>query len=312
PGQQAFTYAEPVSINQYGLRGPELQNRDEIDLRVICLGDSITFGVGVPDEVPFPRQLEARLSEHDPALGVEVINAGVQRYFTYQEIDWLRSRGLPLRPDIVILACYYNDLGLRPTGEYVREFENQREQAATSLRNHLPWLYLAAKNSALVELAKQAWLTSKKRKSYLSRVDAHLTAREEREWKALEDELASFRRLAESEGFVPIVVTIPARIQVQQNLFSGPFPRRVLEICRRLGVRAVDTSPLLVRSLEEGADPYLPWDNHLSEIGHRIVAARLFDVVESVRLGQQDEGSGFAGKGERRPEPTPLNERAIR
>src|SRR5262245_31923159 len=128
PDQRGYTFAAIVTVNALGYRGPEVElERQPGTLRVLCLGDSITFGVAVPDDVPYPRQLENRLRTRDTTQPVEVINAGVQRYTTYQEIDQLRLRGLSLKPDVVVLGLYANDLARRPAGDYAREFEHERE-----------------------------------------------------------------------------------------------------------------------------------------------------------------------------------------
>jgi len=50
--------------------GPEVPNLDSPGRTIVCLGDSITFGVGAEPGQPYP----ALLSEK---LGIELINAGV-------------------------------------------------------------------------------------------------------------------------------------------------------------------------------------------------------------------------------------------
>lgn len=88
-------------------------------------------------------------------------------------------------------------------------------------------------------------------------------------------ELRAFKDLALEHGFSPLVVTIPGRIQVQKKFPDSLFPRRVLEICRRVALPAVDVHGAFVRSLDRRIDPYLPWDNHLSAAGHGLVAAAI-------------------------------------
>ena len=46
-----------VTTNSIGLRSPEIR-QNKPDLRIVCLGDSVTFGWGVPEEDSYPRQLE--------------------------------------------------------------------------------------------------------------------------------------------------------------------------------------------------------------------------------------------------------------
>jgi lysophospholipase L1-like esterase len=273
PNQNAYTAAEPATINAQGLRGPALRRlRSDSGLRVLCIGDSITFGYGVGDAAPFPRQLEPLLRSAFPERDVEVINAGVQRYFTYQEIDYLRGRGLELRPDVVVLAVYSNDLGVRPDGDYVREYEKEREQAATAFRSRFPLLYTLTKNSALVELTKGVYLRTTEGNT-LRMFEGVATERDERRWEAMSREIAAFKELSTQHGFFPMVIAVPARVQIQKAFPASLYPKRVLEIAQGEGLESVDFVERFRESLSRGVDPYLPWDNHLSVEGHALVAS---------------------------------------
>ena len=211
-----------------------------------------------------------------PDRGAEVVNAGVQRYFTYQEIDFLRLRGLQLRPDIVVLIVYINDLNLRPRGDYSREYEKEREQAASAFRNRFPWLYLLAKNSALVELMKNAYLQGGEDPGGLRILEGIAGQKDEERWKAMERELDAFTQLSREHGFFPMVVAIPARIQLQKEFPRSLYPQRLLMLAERGGLESLDLLASFRESLNRGVDPYLPWDNHLSSDGHRLVAAAIF------------------------------------
>jgi lysophospholipase L1-like esterase len=284
PNQHAYTAAEPATINAHGFRGPELRNlRSDSGLRVLCIGDSITFGYGVGDDVPFPRQLEHLSQQAWPERDVEVINAGVQRYFTYQEIDFLRGRGLELRPDIVVLVVYSNDLGVRPSGDYLREYEKEREQAASAFRNRLPLLYTLVKNSALVELSKGAYLRATTGGAGLRMFEGVATARDEERWNSMRQELAAFKQLARDHDVFPMVVAVPARIQIQKDFPSSLYPKRVLMLAQSEGLNSVDLVATFRQSLEGGVDPYLPWDNHLSAAGHSLVAKSIINRLIELR-----------------------------
>ncbi len=284
PNQIAFTAAARATINAHGFRGPELRSGSNASrLRILCLGDSITFGYGVGDDEPFPRQLEHLFRKASPHRDVEVINAGVQRYFTYQEIDFLRTKGLQLRPDIVVLVVYSNDLGVRPSGDYLREYEKEREQAASAFRNRFPMLYTLVKNSALVELSKGAYLRATEGRGGLRMFEGIATRRDEERWNSMGKELATFKRLAlESDAF-PMVVAVPARIQVQKEFPSSLYPKRVLTLARHEGMESVDLVATFQESLKRGVDPYLPWDNHLSAPGHALVAESIANRLMALR-----------------------------
>ena len=76
-------------------------------LRILALGDSCTFGLGVDDHVTWPSQLERILRQ----LGwdVDVINSGVPGFTAWQGRRYLESEGLRLQPDVVVFCFGFND-----------------------------------------------------------------------------------------------------------------------------------------------------------------------------------------------------------
>jgi hypothetical protein len=84
-------------INSLGLRGRETGYQKPKDIfRIVVVGDSRTFGWGVPIEKHFTTLLEGYFK------GVEVINLGVSGYGVDQELLRLRQEGFRFEPDLVI------------------------------------------------------------------------------------------------------------------------------------------------------------------------------------------------------------------
>jgi lysophospholipase L1-like esterase len=102
-------FAVTVSVNALGGRGPERPaTRTPGVARILLLGDSFAFGWGVEEQESFGAVLERRLAER---VGpVEVVSAAVPGYSTDQHYIYLRTRGLALRPDVILLATSENDL----------------------------------------------------------------------------------------------------------------------------------------------------------------------------------------------------------
>ena len=196
-----YTLASHVRINSLGFRGPELRTLRGTPL-LFCVGDSMTYGVGVEDEETFCSRLERRLAGDWPQATPEAINMGVQRYYTFQEIDLLRLHAPRLRPEIVILAVFLNDLGARPSSDYTREYEKEREQAATAFRNVAPQLYLLIKNSALIALLRENYLAWGSRESSARHaLQGIITDRDERDWRGLEQELSDLKKRQTNTAF---------------------------------------------------------------------------------------------------------------
>jgi lysophospholipase L1-like esterase len=99
-----------VNINTMGLRDREYpQEKPQDGLRILMLGDSVTFGWGVEAVDTVAKKLEEKLNAGAENAGVEVINAGVGNYNTIQEVTYFLKRGARLNPDIVILNYFIND-----------------------------------------------------------------------------------------------------------------------------------------------------------------------------------------------------------
>ena len=109
PGMRKVEDGILYEINSHGHRGREYRIEKEPGVtRVVCVGDSCTFGFLNREEDTYPRLLEKCLND---AAGrkFEVINAGVSGYSTLQEALALALKVLPLRPDWVIIQCGHNN-----------------------------------------------------------------------------------------------------------------------------------------------------------------------------------------------------------
>jgi lysophospholipase L1-like esterase len=101
-----------VRTNSLGLRDREYETPKPNDtFRVLCLGDSCTWGLGVEPEETFHERLEAELNaQSGPTHGYEVINGGLIGYTITQCLEAYRSRWNELSPDLVILYTGRNDV----------------------------------------------------------------------------------------------------------------------------------------------------------------------------------------------------------
>jgi len=112
PGLEGEFWGAPVSINSLGMRDREVDARpSDHESRVLLLGDSVPFGLGVSYEDSIPHRLQQLLSESaEPPRHFRTLNFGVPSYNTEQELIQLRTLGMSLRPDLVILLFTTNDI----------------------------------------------------------------------------------------------------------------------------------------------------------------------------------------------------------
>jgi lysophospholipase L1-like esterase len=97
-----------LRTNSMGFRDRDIAvKKPDGVVRVVCLGDSMTFGLGlIREEVPYPRQLERFLNEGQSSPRYEVLNAGISGYGTDQEVATLKKRILRLSPDVVTIGFF--------------------------------------------------------------------------------------------------------------------------------------------------------------------------------------------------------------
>lgn len=100
-----------VRINPFGLRErPEITpQKPDGEHRILCIGDSFTFGWGVPEEKGWVRMLEDDLRQDDD--DVRTVNCGAVGALVIDEYQAaLQHRFAGYDPDAVIVTVCLNDL----------------------------------------------------------------------------------------------------------------------------------------------------------------------------------------------------------
>jgi lysophospholipase L1-like esterase len=99
-----------LSLNSEGFRDNEFpETKGSSSFRIICMGDSWTFGANVDQEQAYPQQLRALLKQKFPAAELEVFNLGVLGYSSYQVLELLKRKAIDIDPDVVIIGAAWND-----------------------------------------------------------------------------------------------------------------------------------------------------------------------------------------------------------
>jgi hypothetical protein len=95
-------YIVDYDIGPNGFRGPAHYDKKKPGYRIVALGDSYTFGLGVPFEDTYLSLLEDKSR-------VEIINAGVPGYSTIHELNLYTFYAGYYDHDLVTLLFYDND-----------------------------------------------------------------------------------------------------------------------------------------------------------------------------------------------------------
>ena len=100
-----------TDINSKGLRDVEhTYKKSNGVFRILGLGDSFTFGLGVEFNESCLSVLEKRLNAGNKSKNYEIIKAGVPGYGTDNELAYLKTKGIKYDPNLIIMLYYLNDI----------------------------------------------------------------------------------------------------------------------------------------------------------------------------------------------------------
>jgi lysophospholipase L1-like esterase len=115
-------------VNSLGFRGPDTpREKPSGKYRIVALGASTTYGIGLADEDTYPAQLEAALRYSLPSIDVEVINAGLVSATTAESLHRFFTDILPLSPDMIFIYHGYNDLVPRMFNDFAEDYYHFRK-----------------------------------------------------------------------------------------------------------------------------------------------------------------------------------------
>lgn len=166
PPNQTFVYrGKTIITNSHGLRDDEFSRRKPRgEWRVLCLGESGTFGEGVAARDTYSEVLERRLQAAYPDGRFQVVNAGLPSYTSFQMATYLERVGLAFSPDLVIvysgsndqLPSYFVDRVTARRPAYGRGFTDREVYERRFAVPGWPWL----RHSAFVRLLAASLLST--------------------------------------------------------------------------------------------------------------------------------------------------------
>ncbi|MDJ0867404.1 MAG: GDSL-type esterase/lipase family protein [Myxococcota bacterium] len=304
PGKQVWYRGTPVTTNALGLRSPEVEPKQPGELRILSLGESGTFGIGVDDDQTYSARLEAVLRERLPDRRVTVLNAGVPAWSSFQSRLYLEVRGLALEPDVVLFSHEFNDYlpaSLRTGGGTEADAVRSDRQLHQSRRSAL-WRSLQ-RRSALVRFIGYGVARARLRRfeaagEFVSPYDIGLpqigvSARLRREGdeaadaSPLPERNLPTRVLPEERAGIVAEVAALARaagvqlVVIHPSYFrSRPHECELTRFCVESGVPMFEAHEVLHPAGRLGRGTFRD-EGHPSERGHQRLAVALADFLEA-------------------------------
>lgn len=285
------------SINDLHLRGGAVRQPTPSRRRIVCLGDSRTFGIWLDlgrfrYDNDFPRYLGELFATRPGPQAIEVLNAGVIGYSSAQGLRWVRT-GLidELHPDLLILAFGVNDYA--PSWNPALRTPDPATPLGRSLLRR-------SSSLRLWQLSLAAW----------RRVPAVHAAPMSVPWVDHQHYGSNLRRLARAtrrRGVDPIFVDIglrplemgpslpafPGASTNDLSLYGAPtleglhrlhdsYRDILLQVGRQEGVPVIDGTGALAAASKAGASAFGAYDfTHPNVDGAKLLARAVYDALES-------------------------------
>jgi len=281
--------------------------------RILVLGDSFTFGVGVEDSQTFCYLLQEYLnkSSRDNKVKYEVLNSGVPSYVPLIEYLYLKNEGVKFNPDLVILFLDMSDL--IQTQYYLKNAVKDKKGEITRVTPQKPYHFGAVVH--LVRKIKSRFYYLYKPISIIENIiwkdvemafnehDAGLfkftlsadQAQWKGQWQDIYAHIDLISAFCKKEGINFLVVTYPYGHQVNnyesnkirrhfgipENYTAPPDVFYMLE--RAFSEKGICVLDLLTVFKEyKGKAPlYFSADIHWTKYGHKLVAVSLFNFLKN-------------------------------
>jgi len=272
-----------LSTNAQHLRtekpGQPLRPKQPGTFRIVCLGDSVTFGFRVPPVwpdkpteydptwLPYPMLLEKELRFANPGRPIEVITMAVPGYTSHQGLAWLRRDIDELDPDLLTISFGWNDASYSDVPDH---------KAIVTSRSAIAVRWMIDHSQAFAHMTR--WLRSKN----IERSPTHRPAPRVYQPDYVNN-IRAMVQLARNRRTGVIVIAAPYR-DVTPTAPEGDLIPRYRESLRN-ALQAERTPFLEILELTEKAYPsnegWFGERIHPNHMGHRLMASELLTLLAS-------------------------------
>ena len=250
--------------------------------RIVCLGDSVTFGYRVPpvwpekpndynpEWQPYPMLLEKELRKANSNRSIEVFPMAVPGYTSHQGLAWLRRDIGYLQPDMVIASFGWNDASLSDAPD--RELIDTRWSSVTGR-------WLIDHSQVIAHLTR--WMRSRKDVKPVVRTPVPRVSQKE-----YVDNFNAIVRVAKDHGAAVIVIGAPYRDSV-----TNPPEAQLMTQYRawlKDEMQKSETPYLEILELTEAAGSvnqgFFGELIHPNHMGHRLMASELLEMMSQQHL----------------------------
>jgi len=258
-------------FNAKGFRGAEWPPKSTQVLRIMCLGDSLTYGEGIAEEDTYPSVLSHMLNK---TYRVEILNLGACGYQVSDVRKVLEQHFDELHPDLVTYGMCLND--------YLPSMKPQYEGDQYPVPLPLGFKNWLAGNTAVFAFLTQEYDGFLRRFHFRRDFFDDILISLKNDTSLKQDFLrdcAAMSRLMAARGKPPILAMVVH--QFRKDPRGRLLDDKSQELMRRAGMEVLDDKPYF-RGLENENLTVSPWEGHPSSACQRIFAQILYDGLVKI------------------------------
>lgn len=287
PGDQHYGYDELIKLNSLGWRGPEVIPKSPGEYRILALGGTQVYGLGIADTELLTSVLEDRLNQDHGARSYRVINSGVRAFTLGQQLHLLEDVGVTVEPDHVVVFIDIYSLGESNILKYYERiaardwFMLDLDAKPVGIVLGKWYLIQAARQSALVTWLYSFYKVWSQRNSFASKLlRGEKDTNVERVLTFVKKHVDAFVLLANKHRFDLSLVLIPLPSQVSHDHQNLLYQLEFRNIALARGLPFFDLrEPLRSLYQRTGHFPVAPFDAHYDALAHQAIAGFLLDAM---------------------------------
>lgn len=231
-------------------------------ISILMLGDSFTEGCYVDNNDTIAAYLEKEIAENQKET-VQVLNAGISGYSTKEEYYRLLALLPHIRPKIIILNYFPNDLNV-DEHKVVGYWKPKEPQTYIGR-----WIF---KNSILARTLMKEYY------NIFSKTDDPWKNPEiQNGWKESLYYLSKIKDMCDKARIVFVVVAIPPKEQFNFGI-KAFYQKRLGDFCAENSIIFLDLYDYFEKN--DPAKLYLDWDPHFTKEGNHACAVFTFDEIK--------------------------------
>ena len=273
------------STNDQGLRyDSHVGRKREGAIRILALGDSVTFGYRVPvalaedplnfdpSQKPFTKIIEDSLRQLNPGREIHVIPMAVPGYTSFQGLKWLERDIEKFKPDLIIVLYGWNDTELHKTADKI------------ALPDSLPKYIerdLISKSQALIYANKLVQKNKEKEKNTQVKTEFRVSKED-----FISNILSIYELAREHQSKTMVLGTVLRDTQTNpQGLWISQYRTALAQAMEEKGVPYLQIPELTEANYPDNLKLFgeLIHPNH---IGHQIMADKIMRFIKEKNLLQ--------------------------